>query len=125
LTYIPIWEYKFLRPRAATSSDVFNALAEPRRREILSLLADTEKPVGDIVAALGTGQPSISKHLGVLRQVGLVRVRRVGRHRLYRANADGIRPLYEFARTFEKYWTHQLLRIKAHAEAKDAEVKRK
>lgn len=111
-------------PRAATSSDVFNALAEPRRREILSLLADCEKPVGDIVAELETGQPSISKHLGVLRQVGLVRVRRVGRHRLYRANADGIRPLYEFARTFEKYWTHQLLRIKAHAEAKDAEAKK-
>ncbi len=110
--------------RAATSSDVFNALAEHRRREILSLLADCEKPVRDIVAALETGQPSISKHLGVLRQVGLVRVRRVGRHRLYRANADGIRPLYEFARTFEKYWTHQLLRIKAHAEAKNIEAKK-
>jgi DNA-binding transcriptional ArsR family regulator len=105
-------------PRAATSSDVFNALAEPRRREILSFLAEQERPVNEIVHALQTGQPSISKHLGVLRQVGLVRVRRVGRHRLYRANADGIRQLYEFARTFEKYWTHQLLRVKAHAEAK-------
>ncbi len=124
MTYIPIWEYKLYMRRAATSSDVFNALAEPRRRKILSLLAGCEKPVGDIVAALETGQPSISKHLGVLRQVGLVRVRRVGRHRLYRANADGIRPLYEFARTFEKYWTHQLLRIKANAEGKNAEAKR-
>jgi DNA-binding transcriptional ArsR family regulator len=105
--------------RAATTSDVFNALAEPRRRAILSLLSGTEKPVGDIVATLSTDQPSVSKHLGVLRQVGLVRVRRVGRHRLYRANADGIRPLYDFAKTFEKYWTHQLLRVKERAEAKE------
>jgi DNA-binding transcriptional ArsR family regulator len=105
--------------RAATTSDVFNALAEPRRREILSFLADAEKPVSEIVTALSTDQPSVSKHLGVLRQVGLVRVRRVGRHRMYRANADGIRPLYDFAKTFEKYWTHQLLRIKDRAEAKE------
>ena len=106
-------------PRAATNSDVFNALAEPRRREILSLLAEQERPVNDIVQAFQTAQPSISKHLNVLREVGLVRVRRIGRHRLYRANADGIRPLYEFARTFEKYWTHQLLTVKSRAEAKD------
>ena len=105
--------------RAATTSDVFNALAEPRRREILSFLADAEKPVGEIVVALSTDQPSISKHLGVLRQVGLVRVRRVGRHRMYRTHADGIRPLYDFAKTFEKYWTHQLLRVKDRAEAKE------
>ncbi len=105
--------------RAATTSDVFNALAETRRREILSFLADSEKPVGEIVVALAADQPSVSKHLGVLREVGLVRVRRVGRHRLYRANADGIRPLYDFASTFEKYWTHQLLRIKDRAEAKE------
>ncbi len=105
--------------RAATTSDVFNALAEPRRREILSFLADVEKPVGEIVVALSTDQPSVSKHLGVLREVGLVRVRRVGRHRMYRANADGIRPLYDFAKTFEKYWTHQLLRVKDRAEAKE------
>ena len=105
--------------RAATTSDVFNALAEPRRREILSFLADAERPVGEIVVALSTDQPSISKHLGVLREVGLVRVRRVGRHRMYRANADGIRPLYDFAKTFEKYWTHQLLRIKDRAESKE------
>ena len=105
--------------RAATTSDVFNALAEPRRREILSFLADSEKPVGDIVVALSADQPSVSKHLGVLREVGLVRVRRVGRHRMYRANADGIRPLYDFAKTFEKYWTHQLLRVKDRAETKE------
>ena len=105
--------------RAATTSDVFNALAEPRRREILSFLADKEKPVGEIVAALTTDQPSVSKHLGVLRQVGLVQVRQKGRHRMYRANPDGIRPLYDFARKFEKYWSHQLLRVKKRAEAKE------
>jgi DNA-binding transcriptional ArsR family regulator len=105
--------------RAATTSDVFNALAEERRREILIFLSDVEKPVGDIVMALSVDQPSVSKHLGVLRKVGLVRVRRVGRHRMYRANADGIRPLYDFARTFEKYWTHQLLRVKERAEEKE------
>lgn len=104
--------------RAATTSDVFNALAEPRRREILMLLADSEKPVSEIVVALAEGQPSVSKHLGVLRKVGLVRVRRIGRHRMYRANPDGIRPLYDFAKTFEKYWTHQLLRVKERAEEK-------
>jgi DNA-binding transcriptional ArsR family regulator len=119
LTHIPIWEYIIHMARAATTTDVFNALAEPRRREILSFLADSEKPVGEIVVALTTDQPSISKHLGVLREVGLVRVRRVGRHRMYRANADGIRPLYDFAKTFEKYWTHQLLRVKERAEAKE------
>ncbi len=109
--------------RAATTTDVFNALAEPRRREILTFLAETERPVGDIVAALATDQPSVSKHLGVLREVGLVRVRRVGRHRFYRANADGIRPLYDFAKTFERYWTHQLLRVKDRAEAKETKGK--
>lgn len=105
--------------RAATTSDVFNALAEERRRKILVFLSDAEKPVGEIVAAMAEGQPSISKHLGVLRKVGLVRVRRLGRHRMYRANADGIRPLYDFAKTFEKYWTHQLLRVKERAEEKE------
>src|SRR5215467_12371219 len=105
--------------RAATTSDVFNALAEPRRREILMFLAGSEKPVGEIVVALAEAQPSVSKHLGVLRKVGLVRVRRIGRHRMYRSNPDGIRPLYDFARTFEKYWTHQLLRVKERAEEKE------
>jgi DNA-binding transcriptional ArsR family regulator len=109
--------------RAATTTDVFNALAEPRRREILSFLADSEKPVGEIVLALSADQPSVSKHLGVLRKVDLVRVRRIGKHRMYRANADGIRPLYDYAKTFEKYWTHQLLRVKDRAEAKERKDK--
>jgi DNA-binding transcriptional ArsR family regulator len=102
--------------RAATTSDVFNAVAEPRRREILIFLLDGERPVTDIVAYLSLDQPSVSKHLRVLRDVGLVRVRRNGRHQLYQTRADGIRPLHEWAATFERYWSHQLLRVKERAE---------
>jgi DNA-binding transcriptional ArsR family regulator len=104
--------------RAATTSDAFNAVAEPRRREILNYLALQERPVGDIVATLGLEQPSVSKHLRVLRNVGLVRVRRDGRHKLYRINAAAIRPLHEWTGTFERYWRHQLIRVKERAEAK-------
>lgn len=96
-------------------------MAEPRRRQILIHLTDGERSVGDIVAALGIEQPSVSKHLRVLRNVGLVRVRRTGRHMLYRTNAEAIRPLYEWTKTFERYWTHQLLRVKQRAEAKNQE----
>ncbi len=83
--------------RASTTSDSFNAVAEPRRREILSYLAGAERPVGEIVAALGLPQPSISKHLRVLHDVGLVRMRCQGRQKLYRTNAEAIRPLHEWA----------------------------
>lgn len=103
--------------RAATTSDAFNAVAEPRRREILSLLVVRELPVGDLVVAMRLDQPSVSKHLRVLRDVGLVRVRRVGRHKLYRTNAEAIRPLHEWTETFERYWSHQLTRVKERAEA--------
>jgi DNA-binding transcriptional ArsR family regulator len=103
--------------RAATTSDVFNAVAEPRRRQILSYLVVHERQVGEIVAAIGLDQPSVSKHLGVLREVGLVRVRRNGRHRLYSTNAAAIRPLHEWTATFERYWQHQLNRVKERAEA--------
>src|SRR5262245_23071028 len=103
-------------PRAATTSDAFNAIAEPRRREILEYLAQSERPVGDIVVALGLEQPSVSKHLRVLRDVGLVHVRRDGRQILYRTNAGGIRPLYEWTSRFERYWRRQLIRIKERAE---------
>ena len=103
--------------RATTTSDAFNAVAEPRRREILLFLAATEHPVGDIVAAIGIPQPSISKHLRVLHDVGLVRMRCHGRQKLYRTNAAAIRPLHEWAATFERYWNHQLLRVKELAEA--------
>jgi DNA-binding transcriptional ArsR family regulator len=108
-------------PRAATTSDAFNAVAEPRRREILAYLAEAERPVGDLVAQLGLEQPSVSKHLKVLREVGLVRVRRNGRHMLYRTNAEAIRPVHEWTKRFEKLWAHQLLRIKERAEAKEKE----
>ena len=103
--------------RASTTSDAFNAVAEPRRREILLYLAATERPVGDIVAAIGLPQPSISKHLRVLHDVGLVRMRCQGRQKLYRTNAAAIRPLHQWAATFERYWQHQLLRVKERAEA--------
>ena len=102
--------------RAATTSDAFNAIAEPRRREILTYLALTERQVGEIVVAVGLDQPSVSKHLGVLREVGLVRVRRNGRHRLYRTNAEAIRPLHQWTATFERYWQHTLVRVKQRAE---------
>jgi DNA-binding transcriptional ArsR family regulator len=107
--------------RAATTSDAYNAVAEPRRREILNFLALKEQAVGDLVARLGLEQPSVSKHLRVLRDVGLVRVRRHGRHMLYRTNAEAIRPLYEWTKTFERFWSHQLARVKERAEAKTKE----
>ena len=103
-------------PRAATTSDTFNAIAEPRRRDILDYLAPRERPVGDIVVALGLAQPSVSKHLRVLHDVGLVEVRRDGRQALYRTNAEGIRPLHEWTRRFERYWRNQLTRVKERAE---------
>jgi len=108
-------------PRAATTSDVFNAIAEPRRREILSYLALKERPVGDIVVSLRLEQPSVSKHLRVLRDVGLVDVRRDGRQKLYRTNAEAIRPLHEWTSKFEHLWQHQLNRIKERAEKKAQE----
>jgi DNA-binding transcriptional ArsR family regulator len=108
--------YFLLMARASTTSDAFNAVAEPRRREILIYLAAAERPVGEIVAALGLEQPSVSKHLKVLRDVGLVRMRCQGRQKLYRTNADAIRPLHEWAGTFERYWQHQLNRVKERAE---------
>ena len=106
-------------PRAATTSDPFNAVAEPRRREILEYLAPSERSVGEIAVVLGLSQPSISKHLNVLRNVGLVHVRRDGRNVLYRTNADALRPLHEWTGSFQRYWGRQLRRIQAHAEAKE------
>jgi len=108
--------------RAATTSDAFNAVAESRRRQILIHLTQGKRSVGDIVTAIGLEQPSVSKHLRVLRDVGLVRVRRNGRHMLYRTHADAIRPLYEWTKTFERFWTHQLSQVKGRAEAKSKEL---
>src|SRR5689334_5736012 len=101
--------------RAATSSDVFNAVAEPQRRAILEFLADDERSVSDIVDALDVAQPSVSKHLRVLRDVGLVRARRDGRQVMYRTNATELKPLHEWASTFERLWRTQLTQIKERA----------
>jgi DNA-binding transcriptional ArsR family regulator len=110
--------------RAATTSDAFNAVAEPRRRDILNYLALQERPVGEIVDALEMEQPSVSKHLRVLKDVGLVHARREGRNMFYRTNAAAIQPLHEWAGTFEKYWQHQLMRVKERAEAKSEQAKK-
>lgn len=109
--------------RAATTSDAFNAVAEVRRRAILSLLANQEKSVSEIVAAINLGQPSVSKHLRVLRDVGLVTARREGRRILYRTDAQAIRPLHEWTGTFERLWTHQLSRVKQRAEEMAARLR--
>jgi DNA-binding transcriptional ArsR family regulator len=89
----------------------------------LNYLALQERPVGEIVARLGLEQPSVSKHLRVLRDVGLVRVRREGRNMLYSLDAEAIRPLFEWTQTFERFWRHQLERVKQRAEEKQAEGK--
>ena len=107
--------------RAATTSDPFNAVAEPRRRQILEYLAGQEREVGHIVIALKLGQPSVSKHLRVLRETGLVRVRRHGRHMLYQTNAQALRPLHEWAEFFKKLWSDQLSRVKERAERMELE----
>jgi DNA-binding transcriptional ArsR family regulator len=107
-------------PRAATTSDVFNAIAEPRRREIIDLLArgDGEHAVGELVAALRLPQPAVSKHLGVLRRVRIVSVRNRGRSRMYRLNARELKPVHDWVKHYERFWSHQLSRIKARAEQK-------
>lgn len=110
--------------RAATTSDAFNAVAEPRRREILNFLALQERPVGEIVEATGLEQPSVSKHLRVLKDVGLVSARREGRQMFYQTNAEAIRPLHEWTETFERLWRHQLLKVKERAEAKSEAAKK-
>ena len=104
--------------RAATTSDAFNAVAEPRRRDILNYLAMQERSVTEIVDAMEMEQPSVSKHLKVLKGVGLVEARREGRQMLYRVNAMTIRPLWEWTTTFERMWRHQLVKVKENAEKK-------
>jgi DNA-binding transcriptional ArsR family regulator len=104
--------------RAATSSDVFNAVAEPCRRTILDQLALGERPVGDLVDAMALAQPSVSKHLRVLKEVGLVATRRDGRRMFYRLDANGLRAIHDWTATFERYWDRQLDRVKERAEAK-------
>lgn len=118
LTYSHNRMYRTTMPRAATTSDPFNAIAEPRRREILEYLAGDERTVTEIVAAIKLAQPSVSKHLGVLRNVGLVIVRREGKQAMYRTNLDTLRTIHDWSGMFARYWHHQLGRIKTHAEAK-------
>ena len=105
-------------PRAPTTLDPFNAVAEPKRRRVLEVLAEGERPVNDLVESLQWPQPQVSKHLGVLKKVGLVSVRQVGRQRFYRLNGQLLKPIHEWVKTFEKFWRHQLERIKARAEQK-------
>jgi DNA-binding transcriptional ArsR family regulator len=97
--------------RAATTSDAFNAVAEPRRRQILDLLAEGERPVNELVARLGMEQPQVSKHLRVLRQVGAVEVRGEGRRRLYRLNARALRPIAEWLQGYEQLWEERFSRL--------------
>ena len=93
--------------RAATTTDAFNAIAEPRRRQILDLLAQGEQPVNDLVARTGLAQPQVSKHLKVLREVDLVRVRDEGRQRMYRLNAEPLRPIHEWLARYEQGWNER------------------
>ena len=104
--------------RALAISDAFQAVAEPRRRAILEFLADGERPVNDVVEAIRLPQPSVSKHLRVLLDAGLVEVRRDGRHMLYRANASGLKPIHEWAGMFQRHWRGQLRRIQQRAESR-------
>src|SRR5215471_13745840 len=105
-------------PRAWTASDPYNAIAEPRRRHILEVIAAEERSVGEIADALELEQPSVSKHLQVLLNVGLVTARRDGRRTLSRTNADTLRTIHEWSGMFAQHWRSQLRRIKAHAEGK-------
>ena len=93
--------------RAATTTDAFNAVAEPRRRQILDALVDGELPVNDLVGRLGLAQPQVSKHLRVLREVGVVRVREDGRRRLYRLNGAALRPVHDWVKVFEQTWSER------------------
>lgn len=105
--------------RAPTTADVFNAIAEPRRREILSLLKGGQpRSVGDIVRATSLAQPAVSKHLAVLRAVGVVAVEKAGKARLYSLNPQELKTVHDWTAQFERYWTNQLDRIKERAEEK-------
>jgi DNA-binding transcriptional ArsR family regulator len=97
--------------RSATTSDAFNAVAEPRRRRILNLLAKGERSVNDVARSLRLKQPQASKHLRVLRQVGLVSVRGSGRQRLYKLNGAGLKPIHDWVQTFERFWNESFDRL--------------
>src|SRR6478672_2584919 len=111
---LDIFRYRYMfvdMARAATTSDAFNAIAEPQRRDILALLRAGERPVTDLAQELGISQPGASKHLRVLREVGLVRVRGAGRQRLYGLDARGLRPVHEWVGGFEQFWSDSFDRL--------------
>ncbi len=99
--------YNLSMARAATTTDVFNAVAEPRRRQIIDLLADGERPVNDLVRLLGLAQPQVSKHLRVLREVGAVDARDEGRLRLYRLNGHALKPIHDWVKNYERTWSER------------------
>ena len=97
--------------RVATTADAFNAVAEPRRRQILDVLAGGERPVNDLVEQLGVAQPLVSKHLRVLREVGLVDVRDEGRRRIYRLNGHSLKPIHDWVKNYEEAWAERFDRL--------------
>jgi DNA-binding transcriptional ArsR family regulator len=99
--------------RAATTADAFNAVAEPRRRQILDVLARGERPVGALVDELGLAQPQVSKHLRVLREVGAVEVRSDGRRRLYRLNGEVLKPIHDWVQGYERFWSERFEQLDA------------
>jgi DNA-binding transcriptional ArsR family regulator len=107
LTYSYIGMYYRSMARAATTADAFNAVAEPRRRQILDALAGGERPVNDLVSSLGLNQPQVSKHLRVLREVGAVDVRDEGRQRLYRLNGNALKPIHDWVKSYERTWSER------------------
>jgi DNA-binding transcriptional ArsR family regulator len=107
LRYIPIWIYIVPMARAATTTDAFNAVAEPRRRQILDALAGGERPVNELVRELGLAQPQVSKHLRVLREVGAVAVREDGRRRLYRLDGRALKPIHDWVKAYEQSWSER------------------
>jgi DNA-binding transcriptional ArsR family regulator len=108
---MPILAYNVHMARAATTTDAFNAVAEPRRRQILDLLSRGERPVNDLVALLGLPQPLVSKHLRVLREVGLVAVRDEGRQRVYSLNGQPLKPIHDWVKAYEDTWSRRFDRL--------------
>jgi DNA-binding transcriptional ArsR family regulator len=108
--------------RQAHPTDVFTAIAEPRRREVIAVLSDgQEYAVNQIVVRMDVGQPAVSKHLGALRKAGVVTMVKRGQHRMYRLNPEGLKPVHDWVKVFERYWTHQVDQIKQRAERKALE----
>jgi DNA-binding transcriptional ArsR family regulator len=106
----------------AYPTDVFSAIAEPRRREVIAVLANgQEYAVNEIVLQMKMAQPAVSKHLGALRKAGVVTVVKRGQQRMYRLNPEGLKPVHEWVKVFERYWTHQIDQIKQRAEKKALE----